>query len=102
MSGGTTTSGEVTGLTNGTDYEGTVQALHSNGNGRYADWRPFTPKASTPTSVVRSVELYRVRRRECDAHGEHFAGVDDREQRERDHAKVVGRRPQVTTTRRRV
>ena len=48
VSGAATTSGEVTGLTNGTEYEGLVRALDgAGGSGNPTVWQSFTPKAST-------------------------------------------------------
>ena len=48
VSGATATSGEVTGLTNGTEYEGLVRALDGvGGSGNPTVWQSFTPKAST-------------------------------------------------------
>ena len=47
VSGATATSGEVTGLTNGTEYEGLVFALSATGNGATTAWLSFTPKAAT-------------------------------------------------------
>ena len=47
VSGATTTSGEVTGLTNGTEYEGYVRARSLEGGAHTTPWLTFTPRAST-------------------------------------------------------